>query len=538
LNLITDTWIPIRRKSGTLQRIAPWQVSERFGDDPVVTFASPRPDFDGSLAQLLVGLLQATLAPSSPAAWRRRLGEPPTPEELRAAFEPLAGSFELLGDGPRVFQDLTLTEDESKPSDVEKLLIDASLHGGRDHFRKGGQVEALCLPCAASALATLQINAPVGGRGHRASPRGGGPLTTLVRSSQSLWTTLWANVLEANTLAELPGAELDRPEDTFPWLAPTRISDQPTKTTTAADVHPLQMYWPMPRRIRLETETADPAVACDLCGEPAQTVVRSYRARHHGVNYTGPWQHPFTPLRKTRDERWIPVQMDTTGLSYRHWLGLVQNDRDLERGPATVVLSLQDRMHGQFGEWRLWTFGYDMDNMKARGWYEGMMEIVLLSEEDKEAFEEEASALVRAARWADWALQAACRQVVIKREPPGKKMQLTAVEARFWQSTEAEFYKLLPRIPPIFETAGEADDEPDEQAQLNALKRHWHRTLRRQASQIFEDWSASGLFDAVDPEQVARAWNLLQGNLWGPKMREALDLADLKTPSSDHEEAA
>jgi CRISPR system Cascade subunit CasA len=55
MNLISDAWIPIRRKGGEEERIAPWEVTTRYSDDPIVALAAPRPDFNGALIQFLIG---------------------------------------------------------------------------------------------------------------------------------------------------------------------------------------------------------------------------------------------------------------------------------------------------------------------------------------------------------------------------------------------------------------------------------------------------------------------------------------------------
>ena len=81
MNLIHDAWIPMRRKHGEERHIAPWEVTTRYSDDPIVALAAPRPDFNGALIQFLIGLLQTTCAPDSPRTWRTWLREPPSPEE-------------------------------------------------------------------------------------------------------------------------------------------------------------------------------------------------------------------------------------------------------------------------------------------------------------------------------------------------------------------------------------------------------------------------------------------------------------------------
>src|SRR5580693_4909190 len=255
MNLLLDPWIPLRRRSGAVEVAAPWQITDRQEEDPYSGFASVRADFDGALAQFLVALLQAVLPPWRSGDWRHRFDAPPSPEALRESLQALAFAFELFGDGPRFLQDLTLAEDQPSEEGIERLLIDApgenTLQLGKDHFVKGGRIEALCPACAAMALLTLQLNAPSGGQGHRTGLRGGGPLTTLVADPENLWKTLWLNVLLSSELdGNSEGKE--RPEDRFPWLAPTRTSGKNGgRPTTLSDVHPLQVFWAMPRRIRL-----------------------------------------------------------------------------------------------------------------------------------------------------------------------------------------------------------------------------------------------------------------------------------------------
>ena len=84
MNLIQDPWIPIKRNSGKIEKIAPWQITER--DDPPVSLAAPRPDFNGALIQFLIGLVQTARPPTNEEEWEELLESPPPPEELQKAF--------------------------------------------------------------------------------------------------------------------------------------------------------------------------------------------------------------------------------------------------------------------------------------------------------------------------------------------------------------------------------------------------------------------------------------------------------------------
>jgi CRISPR system Cascade subunit CasA len=514
MNLIHDPWLPIRRRSGSEQRIAPWQVTERLADDPVVAPASPRADFDGALVQFLIGLLQTALAPARAREWRRRFDEPPDPEALRRALEPLAYAFELFGDGARFLQDLTLERESPGEEAVEHLLIEApgenTLRLGKDHFVKAGQVGCLCPACAAAVLLTLQINAPSGGQGHRTGVRGGGPLTTLVFHPENLWSTLWLNVLETDLLP--PGhPDRGRPEDRFPWLAPTRTSEKGTgRTTTREDVDPLQVYWGMPRRIRLVAD--DGAATCDLCGGTARPPVRRYRVQNLGINYTGPWEHPLSPHRIDPTGLPLPLHGSPAGLAYRQWLGLVQSHDEERLHPARVVVELQQRQDRRGrAEYLLWAFGYDMDNMKARAWVEGTMPLLLVDPELREEYERQTARLVLGARQAERALVYAAKEAVTGR-PKDMAGDPGDLGVRFWQETEAPFYDHLRQLR---EGLGAGSDPAPTRAS-------WHRYLARAAQQGFAGFCGDGFGAATDPRRVALAWKSLQKSLYGAKMRELL----------------
>ncbi|MBA1331821.1 CRISPR-associated protein Cse1, partial [Candidatus Endoriftia persephone str. Guaymas] len=180
MNLIDDPWIPIRRASGREELIAPWQITDSA--DPIIALAAPRPDFNGALLQFLIGMLQTAYPPESEDKWEQWLENPPSPARLKQHFEPFADSFNLMGDSPLFMQAFEPLNGDEKP--IANLLIDApgaqTLKQNADHFIKRGGIEKICPCCAATALFTLQTNAPAGGAGHRTSLRGGGPLSTLI----------------------------------------------------------------------------------------------------------------------------------------------------------------------------------------------------------------------------------------------------------------------------------------------------------------------------------------------------------------------
>jgi CRISPR system Cascade subunit CasA len=272
-------------------------------------------------------------------------------------------------------------------------------------------------------------------------------------------------------------------------------------------VDPLQVYWAMPRRIRLLAETVEmpgEAPGCDLCGEPARPAVRRYLVLNLGVNYIGPWEHPLSPHGIDAGGLPFPVKGGQAGPSYRYWLGLVQSSEELRRHPAQVVKELALRGDA---DCLLWAFGYDMDNMKARSWVEGTLPLLWIEPELRPELERQVAALVLGARRAERALVQAAKEAMTGRpqDLPGDPGELGA---RFWQETEENFFAHLRRLRR--ELSGETDTGP--------VRASWHRCLVRAATQAFEGFCGNGFVAATDPRRVALAFKGLQKNLQGPKI--------------------
>ena len=503
MNLLKLKWISVSLRDGAQEAVA---VSD-LGRGDIVDIATPRADFRGALYQFLIGLLQTAFAPEHLKEWRQRWREPPDAEILEKAFASYAPAFNIyssIGE-PAFMQDLTLDEGEQK--EIAALFIEApggkTLRDNQDHFIKRGGISTLSPEAAALALFTLQINAPSGGVGHRVSVRGGGPLTTLVLPPENsegdcLWRRLWLNVLTRVDMAQLPGDHQDDAlERIFPWMAPTRTSEKKGMETYPEQAHPLQVYWSMPRRMRLQL--SDQEGRCDLTGQPATSLVDRYLTKNYGINYTGHWQHPLTPYSFESGKEPLSIKAQPGGLGYRHWLGLAVTAQQgkFTRTPALVVRRYSERQNRiselDFNP-RLWAFGYDMDNMKARCWYEAEMPLFNLDQETRENIADYAQKMIEAATDALKTLKSALKSAWFDR-PKDAKGDISFLDANFWSATEAPFYHLLQQLV----------ERLDDEDAIDGLLKEWAGTLKDEARKLFDQYALSNLNEDGDLKRVVKA---------------------------------
>ncbi len=497
MNLITDAWLPVRRKRGARAVIAPHELTTDCTEDPVICLDWPRPDLNSAVTQLFIGLLQSCSQLVTPNArqWRRKIQTPPTPDELSEALAPLIPMFELDTPNAAFMQDLTLAS-ESKVVNVpiSSLLIDSpgenTLKENKDFFIKRGQVEELCAPCAAAALYTLQTFAPSGGQGHRTGLRGGGPLSSIVLGN-TLWETLWSNVLPSLMFEQLGNIECTDVGHQFPWMDNT-ITSENKRELTPMQVHPLHLYWAMPRRIRLQFEDTEETI-CPLCQRQTQRVVRQYRTKNFGYNYGSQFQHPLSPYRESKNLLFA-VKGSPEGIAYRHWRGLVystteETDSTEQKTSTTkqyaakvVELNRNQNNTLQRSYFRLWISGYDMDNMKARGWVESTIPVYHVPDDHLKKYIAYVARLIDAAEIASKALQTAVLEGMFYDNKDRKKKRSTTsvsvAATRFWAETEPNFYPLLQKLAvPSFDDAKHWD----------ALARRWLSQLSQHAKAIFMD---------------------------------------------------
>ncbi len=527
MNLINSPWIPVVRKSGKRERIAPWQLAGP-ADDPPVVLDYTRPDLAAGVLEFLIGLVQTCAAPKNKRLWKAQDGTPPEADDLQKAMNEHAEAFELFGPGPCFMQDLEMLGEQSgKVVPVASLFIDScganAINDNADFFVKRGRINQVCPACAAAALFTMQAFAPSGGQGHRTSLRGGGPLSTTIMGS-TLWQSVWRNVLPMELLQGLGDTQKDWKGGVFPWLAPTETSEQGKRPTMPANVHPLHMYWGMPRRFRLISQENPRAKTCDVCRTSDALMIAEYATLPRGYNYEGGFCHPLSPTVHETGKDPYHVHGSPVGVRYRNWLGLVNmgDQGKIRREPALVV-STYRRHSASSAEFRILARGYDMENMKPRAWNQGAIPVYEVPEEQRQDYAALMAQCIAAAEELGSTLRTALRTALVdpKVELKPDNTLLGAHISRFWQNSEAGFYALSQRLRDSLR------DDPDNEQALIPLREDWLDSLCKQVRTIFQDAVWQWQFSAEDDlRRQAAAWKDMRqfANSHNNKLRKALGL--------------
>lgn len=523
MNLLEEQWLPVRRSTGQVDWIAPHQITE----SDIVAFAANRADFNGALAQMMIGLLQTTTPIDDEGDWEDLLDALPSTEVLQKWFAPASDAFVLDGDKARFMQDFSLTE--GAECAIDALLIDAAgastIDKNTDHFVKRDTIKTVCPHCVATALFTLQTNAPAGGAGNRTGLRGGGPLTTLVVAtpSRGLWQDLWLNVKPQRIFLQQGGdVKKTAKHFTFPWLAEISKIQAAGGETQPLHVHPHHLFWAMPRRIRLDFSEVQTG-QCDICKRESSQLVHRYIAKPQGLNYEG-WRHPFSPYYETKED-WLPVHPQPGGFSYRNWLawvlGSTQSKKQVQAATMVNYVVAEGRQKSAL---RLWVFGYDMDKMKPRCWYETTFPLYDLAGSDR-AVQKNLQALIKnlieASEQAVFYLRQAVKHAWFG--DSDLRGDLSFIDKAFWDGTELRFYQQLKGL--IEQARSDDGIDLDDAGFLVGLGETWLKVLRDKTLQLFDvDIVGAGSIAQQDPRRIAEAYNSLKRNLDGKSIKTILCL--------------
>ncbi|MHC1629492.1 MAG: type I-E CRISPR-associated protein Cse1/CasA [Methanoculleaceae archaeon] len=526
MNLIHDRWIPVVDSSGSPALISPSEIVDCDWAAGADALNAPRPDFNGALIQFLIGIVQTAHMPDDDDVWLDEFEEPPTSADLERSFSAYRDAFNLAGSGPRFMQDPTAIEGKSWP--IESLFIgmpgENTRKNNTDFFNKRDSISGVCPRCAAAGLMSIMVNGPQGGKGHRAGLRGGGPITTVILG-RNLWETVWLNVLPRDEFyGNVPQQDHTGIADIFPWMGPLRTSEGGSSglRTGISDVNLLQMFWPMNLRIYLDFDDCNSGT-CDICGEESDILIRNMYKRPAGVWYDESWRHILTPYYESNGVL-LPVHCNPGGLTYRHWLGIVQTDSDYGGELPRVVTQYYYRQTDcELPEnLRIWAFGYDLDKVKARCWYDSTMPIITVSPELQERFAKNAAQIVRAA---DYIAQIVHRQVkegLYRSEgeqgsiPRSKNNDITIVKHRFWKETEPLFYETLRGIKEAIESGED----------IRPLKEEWVREVGRVVLGLFDFYVQTRFVDVHRPRRIvaARKKLLMSISPGSPKLARILQL--------------
>lgn len=497
-----NRWLGLRRRDGTQFRGSLYDIVQV----DVVDVTAVRPDFRGALYQLFIGLLQVLVsAKRIPVEemddWRQYWDSPPTPDELQHVLAEFRNAFDVVSDGPAFMQDMDGLSDGKLFSTAE-LLIDLGSDSNLFFNKKRTSWHGLCEECVAIGLFTLQTNAPSGGVGHRTSVRGGGPLTTLVVPSDpdaSLWQRLWLNVLSYTSL-DAPVSASMAMGTVFPWLQPTRVSDKAGVSTEMSDVNPLQAFFGMPRRIRVDS-AATSAGNCEVCGHYSDTLYVRYRTRNYGTNYSGHWSHPLTPFAHdpSHQKPPLPFKGGRAAGGYQQWLALTFGEEATTQ-VAQVVRDYNRRdgkadYLGKRDSARLWCFGFGLDNMKAEAWHDVTLPLYWIASPNAEAFLSAARSLLGIAKH--------CASLLgdMVRDARGMSKKDPVVEQSFWQTTESGFYAVVQAL---------AHQERLDDVFLAETFPGWLAMCRKQTLELFDYWVLVSSMGSADMKQIVQARSKLQ----------------------------
>jgi CRISPR system Cascade subunit CasA len=265
----------------------------------------------------------------------------------------------------------------------------------------------------------------------------------------------------------------------------------------------------------LELDTLSSGI-CGICNSESEQLINTYREVNKGTEYQAPMKHLLSAFNGNTQKA---VLTQPGGVSYRHWLGLIVNDPVGKREPSRAV---HESIERQEPDWqlRIWAFGYDMDNMKARCWYESTMPLIHIDAATRADYEKDVADLIKAASEIASNVRSAVKKAWFRR-PGDVKGDMSFIGSAFWHDTESSFYLTLYKLKTTRESGNDVAD----------IRKTWHKKLCDEGLRIFDANAWNGPIEDGDPKRVVTARKELQIYNHSKKIKELLGMSVEKAPS-------
>ncbi|WP_277973111.1 type I-E CRISPR-associated protein Cse1/CasA [Pantoea agglomerans] len=284
MNLLTDRWIPVRSVMGSgVEQIS---LEALLCGPQLRSLSLPRDDMEMAACQLLICIVQLLWPPENTAHSIQRIQKPLTREEFSAGLIGWEESFDLNHSEHPFMQVKGVVAKEI--TGMDKLMVGLTGSTSCAFVNQPGQGEALCGGCAAIALFNQAGNAPGFGGGFKSGLRGGAPITTLIHQ-RCLRSTIWANVLNAESLERnYPDWQKQR-HQAFTWQKPIGSNEKiPAHSIGLAR----GLFW-QPAHIELSSPSS--GGQCSACGSLVDKRYQSFLKAKFNYTVEGFWLHPHSP---------------------------------------------------------------------------------------------------------------------------------------------------------------------------------------------------------------------------------------------------
>jgi CRISPR system Cascade subunit CasA len=273
------------------------------------------------------------------------------------------------------------------------------------------------------------------------------------------------------------------------------------------------MFWAMPRRIRLDIE--ERKAVCKVTGIETDKAVSTFRTQNYGGNYSGTWSHPLTPYKwdpKKPNEEHLSAKGQPGGITYKFWDQLTfSSDVDGQRCAAVVqhyydIFDMFATQHNQVPS--LWIFGYDMDNMKARGWYSSHLPLFDIQIQ----YQDQALRQIKQLQTLSTNILWHCRTQIKAAwfdKPADAKGDMSFVDMAYWQRSHNIFFNTVASL--LENSKGQICVLNPEQA------KEWLTSIRNLCIDLFDEFALSELGNQKSMSKRIKARQQLTDWLFGSK---------------------